>query len=98
MKILIPIDKKDRYLSIISSIEENNAWALVSLDGAKIINVEFFDRYEDIFCLINKLVVINNMEYIWPFVEEKIDVFIAEKEKSIDEIVEAILLNRLKRI
>ncbi|QKF73435.1 hypothetical protein AFAEC_1274 [Aliarcobacter faecis] len=98
MKILIPVNKKDRFLSIISSIEENSAWAVVSLDGAKIVNVEFFDRVEEIFCLINKLVVINDMEYVWPFLEDGIEVLIALKEKSIDEIIESILLDRLKRI
>lgn len=97
MKIVIPVNKKDRYLSIISSIEENKAWAMVSLDGAKISNVEFFDRFEDIFCLINKVIVLNNMEFFWPFIEEGIEVLIVSKEKSIDEIVEATLLDRLEK-
>ncbi len=98
MKILIPVDKKDRYFSIISSIEENVAWAMVSLDGAKISNVEFYERTEDIFCLINRLIVINKMEYIWPFKEDGIEILVINNEKSIDEIIEAMLLNKLQRI
>lgn len=41
MKIVIPVNKKDRYLSVISSIEENTAWAMICLEGSKISNVEF---------------------------------------------------------
>ncbi len=98
MKIVIPVDKKDRFLSVISSIEENRAWAVVSLDGAKIVSVDFFDRYEEIFCLINKVVVINNLEFVWPFQDDGIEILIVSKEKSIDEIVESLLLNRLKKL
>ena len=60
--------------------------------------VDFFDRYEEIFCLINKVVVINNLEFVWPFQDDGIEILIASKEKSIDEIVESLLLNRLKKL
>lgn len=97
MKIVIPVNKKDRYLSVISSIEENTTWAMICLEGSKISNVEFFDRYEEIYCLIDKIVVVNNLEFVWPFQEEGIEILIVSKEKSIDEIVESVLLNRLKK-
>ena len=98
MKILIPIIKKDRYLSIISSIEENSAWAVVELDVGKIVNVEFYDRYEDVFCLLSALIVINNLEFIWPLKEDGIKTYCVSSERSIDEIIESFLLNRLKEI
>jgi len=96
MNILIPVDIKDRYKSIIKSIEENSFWALVCLEDAKIVNVSFYERKEDIDVFIDNLVVINNMEFVWPFFEESINIFIAPIQKSIDEIVEAFLFNELK--
>jgi predicted Fe-Mo cluster-binding NifX family protein len=45
MTILIPVDSKNRDECLISSIEENKAWAFISLDEGKISNVEFFERH-----------------------------------------------------
>ena len=67
MTILIPVDSKNRDECIISSIEENNAWAFVTLDEGRVEKIEFFDRREDISCWIDAVVVINALEYVWPF-------------------------------
>lgn len=95
MTILIPVDSKNRYECVISSIEENNAWALVSLEQGKISNVDFYDRKEDIDCFIDAVVVINDLEYVWPFEDEGVTVLVAPSQKSIDEIVEAFLFKDL---
>lgn len=95
MTILIPVDSKDRNQCVISSIEENNAWAFITLDEGKISNIEFFDRREDISCWIDCVVVINDLEYVWPFMDEGITALIAPTQKSIDEIVEAFLFKDL---
>jgi hypothetical protein len=95
MTILIPVDSKNRHECIISSIEENKAWAFVTLDEGKITNIEFFDRREDITVWIDAVVVINELEYVWPFMDEGIIALIAPSQKSIDEIVEAFLFKDL---
>ena len=95
MTILIPVNSKNRDECIISSIEENKAWAFISLDEGKIDKIEFFDRREDISCWIDAVVVINNLEYVWPFMDEGIIALIAPNHKSIDEIVEAFLFKDL---
>lgn len=95
MKVLIPVNSADRHLSLISSIEENFSWALISLNKGKISKVAFYNRKEDIPYDIDALVVINELEFVWPLLEDGIEVYIARKEKSIDEIIEAFLLNKL---
>lgn len=95
MTILIPVDSKNRHECVISSIEENKAWAFVTLDEGKITNIEFFDRREDITVWIDAVVVINELEYVWPFMDEGIIALIAPSQKSIDEIVEAFLFKDL---
>ncbi len=95
MTILIPVDSRDRHLCVISSIEENNAWAFVTLDDGKISNVTFYDRREDINEWIDSVVVINELEYVWPFIDEGMIALIAPTQKSIDEIVEAFLFKDL---
>ena len=95
MTILIPVDSKNRDECIISSIEENKAWAFVTLDEGRVLNVEFYDRREDIIVWIDAVVVINELEYVWPFMDEGIMALIAPSQKSIDEIVEAFLFKDL---
>lgn len=95
MTILIPVDSKNRHECVISSIEENKAWAFVTLDEGKITNIEFFDRREDISVWIDAVVVINELEYVWPFMDEGTIALIAPSQKSIDEIVEAFLFKDL---
>ena len=95
MTILIPVDSKNRDECIISSIEENKAWAFITLDEGKIANIEFYDRREDITVWIDSVVVINDLEYVWPFMDEGIIALIAPSQKSIDEIVEAFLFKDL---
>ena len=95
MTILIPVDSKNRHECMISSIEENKAWAFITLDEGKIAKVEFFDRREDISVWIDSVVVINDLEYVWPFMDEDIIALVAPSQKSIDEIVEGFLFKDL---
>lgn len=95
MTILIPVDSKSKDECIISSIEENKAWAFITLEEGRVLNVEFFDRREDITSWIDAVVVINELEYVWPFMDEGIIALIAPTQKSIDEIVEAFLFKDL---
>ena len=95
MTILIPVDKKNENECLISSIEENKAWAFVTLDEGRVEKVEFYDRREDITELIDAVVVINDLEYVWPFMYEGIIALIAPTQKSIDEFVEAFLYKDL---
>jgi len=94
MTVLIPVDSTNRDECLISSIEENKSWAFVSLDGGNITNVEFVDRREDIIEWID-VVVINDQEFAWPFIDEGIIALVAPTQKSIDEIIEAFIFKDL---
>jgi len=96
MTILIPTNSNSRHECIISSIEENSSWAYITLNDGQIISCDFFDRKEEIIEWIDYVVVTNDKEYIWPFINEKTKVLIVNSEKSIDEIIESFLLNKLE--
>ncbi len=95
MTVLIPIDTASRHESLISSMEENNSWAFITLEEGKIESCEFYERREDIIEWIDSVIVINDKEYVWPFIEEGVIVLIAPHQKSIDEIIEAFLFKEL---
>lgn len=95
MTVLIPVNSTNRDECTISSIEENKSWAFITLEEGKIAKIEFFDRREDILVWIDAVVVINELEYVWPFMDEGIIALIAPTQRSIDEIVEAFLFKDL---
>lgn len=98
MTVLIPTDSKNRFECVISSIEENNTWILLTLEEGQIQNFEFHDRKEEILEWIDYVVVLNDKEYYWPFKDEGSKILSVTNEKSVDEIVEAFLLNNLREI
>ncbi|MFA9373104.1 MAG: hypothetical protein ACERKK_03000 [Poseidonibacter sp.] len=95
MTVLIPVDSDNRDECIIASIEENKSWAFITLEEGKISNIDFVNRREDIIEWIDAVVVINDQEYVWPFMDEGIIALVAPTQKSIDEIVEAFLFKDL---
>jgi len=95
MTVLIPVDSTNRNECLIASIEENKSWAFITLDGGNITNVEFIDRREDIIEWIDAVVVINDQEFAWPFIDEGIIALVAPTQKSIDEIIEAFIFKDL---
>ena len=95
MTILIPTDTDVRHECTIASMEENNSWAFITLDEGQIDMCQFYERREEILEWIDAVVVINEQEYVWPFMEEGIVVLTAPHQKSIDEIVEAFLFKEL---
>ena len=95
MTILIPVDSKNRDECMIASIEENKSWAFITLDEGKISSIDFYERREDITVYIDAVVVINDLEYVWPFMDEGIIALVAPTQKSIDEIVEGFLFKDL---
>lgn len=95
MTVLIPVDISNKDEAQIRSMEENNSWAFITLDEGQIESCEFYERREDILEWIDAVVVINEQEYVWPFMDEGIIVLIAPIQKSIDEIIEAFLFKEL---
>lgn len=95
MTVLIPTDTNNRHEAVIASMEENNSWAYVTLEEGQIESCEFFERREDILEWIDFVVVINEGEYVWPFMEEGTIVLTAPTQKSIDEVIEAFLFKEL---
>ncbi|AXH08481.1 hypothetical protein CP960_09950 [Malaciobacter halophilus] len=96
MNILIPVDCNSRHEAIISAIEEANYWAYIDLDEGRIVNCDFFKDRKEANCWIDYIIVINETDYIVDFKQKEIAVLSANEEKSIDEIVESFLLEKLK--
>lgn len=93
--LLIPTDSKKRFETRITTLDQKPKWCFIKLENGKIDTLKFFDNKEDIEEWIDCVVVENETEYVWPFIEENITVLVAPVQKSIDEIVEAFLFKEL---
>lgn len=95
MTVLIPVNEKSQINANIVSMNDNHTWAFVTIDEGKISSCNFVDDRNEILEWIDCVVVVNEREYVWPFMEEGMIVLTAPVQKSIDEIIEALLFKEL---
>ncbi|RXK12712.1 hypothetical protein CP965_09040 [Halarcobacter mediterraneus] len=98
MCLLIPVDSDRRYEALLTTLDNCKYWAFIELDEGRIVNCKFHKNKEDVNAYIETVVVENDQEYVWQFQEENMTVLVAPTQRSIDEIVEAYLLNTLHEI
>ena len=98
MNILIPVDDSDIEEAKLTSLDDVKYWLLLDFDEGKVQNSDFFQRREEITDWIDVIVVQNNKEYVWPFMEENIAVLVAPIQRCVDDIVEAFLFKELHEL
>jgi predicted Fe-Mo cluster-binding NifX family protein len=95
MNILIPVNDSDIEEAQITLLDEVKYWLLLELDKGKIKKSDFYQSREEITDWIDVVVVKNDKEYVWPFMEENIAVLVAPMQRYVDDIVEAFLFKEL---
>ncbi len=98
MLIMIPLDANDAKSANITTINEATFWVQLDVDSGKTQDIKFVktpDEFED---LSHIVVVSNDSEYVWPFIEQNMLVLVAHHQKSIDEIIEAYLFKELNEL
>lgn len=98
MNILLPMDSDDVQEAQLVSLNDVKKWALINLEEGQVVEINHYDTREEINEWIDTVVVINNFEHVWPFMEEQIMVLVAPMQRSIDDIVEAFLFKELHEI
>eukprot|EP01156_Anaeramoeba_ignava_P002384 Anaeramoba_ignava/a218257_88.p4 GENE.a218257_88~~a218257_88.p4 ORF type:complete len:101 (-),score=7.54 a218257_88:482-784(-) len=95
MNILIPVNDSDLEEAQISLLDEVKYWLLLELDKGKVIKTDFYQTREEITDWIDVVVIKNDKEHVWPFMEENIAVLVAPTQRYVDDIVEAFLFKEL---
>ncbi len=98
MTVLIPLNIKHRYESVITNINECKTWVFIQLEEGQIVKYDFYTNKDDIKSWIDYIIIINSQEYVWQFIEDGICVLVAPIQKSIDDIIEAFLFKELHDI
>ena len=95
MNILIPVDESDVEEASITLLDEVKYWLLLDMTEGRMVKHAFYQNREEITDWVDIVVVKNDKEYVWPFMEESIAVLVAPLQRSIDDIVEAYLFKEL---
>ena len=95
MNILIPTDVANMEDGKISLLDEAKKWLLIDFDLGKIQNYKFYDKKDDINELYDVVIVKNDKEYVWPFMEQGIAVLVAPIQLYIEDVMEAFLFKEL---
>jgi hypothetical protein len=94
MKIIIPVDTDELDEAKIVLISEASFWLYFEMDGGKSTNEKFFKTYEEIE-EIDIVIVKNQSEYVWPFMEKNISVLVTSSQLYFEDIVEGYIFKEL---
>jgi len=98
MKILIPLNGNDLENSSICLQDEVKNWVLIELLEGRIKSQNLFAKVEDISDWYDCVIVKNQNEYVWNFMEQGIGVLVTSTQETIEEIMEAFLFKELHEI
>ena len=95
MTILIPTDNNDIEEAKITLLDKLEYWVVIDLQEGKIQNYNFYKTREEIKEFTEVVIVKDQNEYVWPFMEEGIAVLIAPLQIYIEDVIEAFLFKEL---
>ena len=95
MYILVPMDSEDVEEACITKLDDVKIWTQLLIEKGELVEVNHNadkDAFND---FSEAVIVVNDNEYVWPFMEKSMMVLVAHTQKSIDDIVEAYLFKEL---
>ena len=98
MHVLLPVDSCDASKASLTKINDAKFWAQLLIREGRVSKMNFsVDRecFED---FSEAVVVVDDGEYVWPFMEQSMMVLVAHTQRSIDDIVEAYLFKELNEL
>lgn len=98
MYVLIPTNGDDASEASIVKINDAKAWIQLFIDEGRIASVSYNADWSAFENHSEALVVIDDNEYVWPFMEQNMMVLVAHTQRSIDDIVEAFIFRELNEL
>jgi hypothetical protein len=95
MFILIPMDSNDVQEAQLTNIDDVKYWAQMLIEDGKLVNIEFNEDKDAFENFSQTVIVANDNEYVWPFIELTMMVLVAHVQRSIEDIVEAFIFKEL---
>jgi len=95
MKILLPLDCDNQEEASLVKLNDVKFWAQIDVEDGKLQSINFANEKDGFEAFSECVVVENDNEYVWPFMELSMMVLVAHTQRSIEDIVEAYLFKEL---
>ena len=95
MNILLPLDCANEEEAKLVELANVKSWAQIKVEDGKLENIKFAEQKEDFSDFSECIVVTNDNEYVWPFMEKSMMVLVAHTQRYIEDIVEAFIFKEL---
>ncbi|MCD6191624.1 MAG: hypothetical protein J7K14_08840 [Sulfurimonas sp.] len=95
MRILLPMDIEDVQEASLVKLEDVKVWAQMLIEEGKVVEILHAKESNAFENFSECVVVANDSEYVWPFMELSMMVLVAHTQRSVDDIVEAYLFKEL---
>ena len=95
MYILIPMDSDNLEESKLVKLEDVKVWVQLCIDEGRVVSTATADTKDGFENFSECVVVIDDNEYVWPFMELSMMVLVAHTQRYIDDIVEAYIFKEL---
>ena len=95
MYILLPMDSDEVREASLVKLEDVKVWAQMCIEEGEVVEILHAKEKDGFENFSECVVVANDNEYVWPFMELSMMVLVAHTQRSIDDIVEAYLFKEL---
>lgn len=98
MYILLPMDSDEVQESSLTKLDDVKIWTQLLVEDGQVVEINHSDNRDSFEHISECVVVSNDNEYVWPFIEQNMMVLVAHMQKNIDDIVEAYLFKELHEL
>ena len=95
MYILLPMDIEDIQEASLVKLNDVKIWAQLLVEDGQLVEVVHSTDQDGFENFSECVVVINDNEYVWPFMELSMMVLVAHTQRYIEDIVEAYIFKEL---
>jgi hypothetical protein len=89
------MDNNDPKIAKLTKINDAKYWAQILIDDGKLADIKFEIDKDNFNNFSEAVVVENDHEYVWPFIELSMMVLVAHTQRYINDIVEAFIFKEL---
>lgn len=95
MRILLPMDSNIEDEAKLVKLDDVKFWCQLNIEDGEVKETLFTENKEDFEHFSECVVVENDNEYVWPFMELSMLVLVAHTQRYIEDIVEAYIFKEL---
>lgn len=95
MYLIVPMDGEDIEESKLTKINDAKVWAQLLVEEGKLVSVTHAATSDGFENFSEAVVVGDDNEYVWPYIELSMIVLVAHTQRYIEDIVEAYIFKEL---